>query len=78
MPRSAAQLKKSWNTRYRGITKKADKMRDIFYARVAVFVEMNGVLYAYQSHDDFPNTLPGRLQECNKVTPEDFISLRQH
>lgn len=57
--------------------KKADEIRQIFGARVAVLIERNGVLYAYQSHEDFPATLPRRLKECNKTTPEDFITVRQ-
>ncbi|KAL1850475.1 hypothetical protein Daus18300_012889 [Diaporthe australafricana] len=70
-------LKKSWHQRKKGIMKKADEVRAKFDARVAVLIEKDGVLYAYMSHHDFPVSLPGRLLECNKTTPEDYMTVRQ-
>ncbi|KAJ0123528.1 hypothetical protein J7T55_011993 [Diaporthe amygdali] len=74
---AAASMKKSWQQRKKGIMKKADEVRIKFNARVAVLIEKDGVLYAYKSHKDFPAALPGRLLECNTVTPEDYMTVRQ-
>jgi hypothetical protein len=71
------QTKKSWNQRKRGIMKKGDEIRQKFSARVAILIEHQGVLYAYQSHDGFPEVLPGKLLECNKMTAEDFITVAE-
>lgn len=57
--------------------KKGDEIREKFSARIAILIEREGVLYAYQSHDGFPERLPGVILECNKMTPEDFITVAE-
>lgn len=49
----------------------------MFEARVAVLIEKDGILYAYMSHKDFPESLPGRLEVHNKTTPEDYVTVAQ-
>ncbi|KAG6358158.1 hypothetical protein INS49_014042 [Diaporthe citri] len=69
------QVQKSWNQRKRGIMKKADEIRDKFEAKVALFIEKDGVLHAYQSHNNFPETVPGHLRPANRMSPNDFITV---
>lgn len=76
-PKTANALKKSWLQRRGGIMKKGDEIRELFSARIAILIEREGVLYAYQSHDGFPERLPGVLLESNKMTPEDFITVAE-
>lgn len=77
-PKTAAQLKKAWAQRRPGIMKKADEIRHIFNARVAVIIERQGVLYVYQSGKDFPDLLPGKVEDNNSMTPEDFVTPREY
>lgn len=70
-------LKKSWLQRRGGIMKKGDEIREKFNARVAVFIEKDGVLYAYQSHADFPAQLSGSVRPTNLMTPDHFMTVAQ-
>lgn len=70
-------LQKSWVGRKRGVMKKANEMSLFFGAKVALLIERDGVLYTYQSQDDFPNNLPGLVLTSNKMTPNDFITLAE-
>jgi hypothetical protein len=66
---------KSWLGRKRGVMKKANDICELFGVKVALLIEREGVLYAYQSHDNFPVELPGLLLASNKMTPKNFITL---
>lgn len=57
--------------------KKADEIRDKFSARVAVFIEKDGILHAYLSDGEFPAQLPGSLNPANLTTPEHFMTVAQ-
>lgn len=58
--------------------KKAEEIREKFNAEVALFIKKDGVLYAYLSQDDFAAVPDNcRLKECNKMTPDDYRSVRQ-
>lgn len=45
-----------------------------FNARVAVFIERDGEMYAYMSHTDFV-TPPGEVAPDNLCTPEPFMTV---
>jgi len=57
--------------------KKANEIWKLFGAKVALLIEKDGVLYVYQSHDSFPDNLPGIALASNKKTPKNFTTLAE-
>ncbi|CAN8096762.1 unnamed protein product [Discula destructiva] len=76
--RSPYLVNKSWKQRRGGIMKKADELRTMFNARVAILIEKDGHLFAYMSHPDFPAQLPGPIRPANITTPDHFVTIAQH
>lgn len=67
---------KHWKQRKAGAMKKAHDMHWTFGARVALYLERDGELFVYRSHEDFgweaANFLATQI-----VTPSNFITLAQ-
>lgn len=67
---------KHWKQRKSGIMKKAHGMHWKFGAKVALYMERNGELFAYESHVDFAWEEAAVLA-TQILTPDDYVTLAQ-
>ncbi|KAF5128394.1 uncharacterized protein G6M90_00g069230 [Metarhizium brunneum] len=67
---------KQWKQRTSGIMKKAHGMHWTFGVKVALYLERDGELFVYRSHEDFAWEAATFLAK-QILTPNDFITLAQ-
>ncbi|OAQ57754.1 hypothetical protein VFPPC_12378 [Pochonia chlamydosporia 170] len=67
---------KRWKQRKSGIMKKVQNMHWDFGAKAALYLERNGELFVYRSHEDFA-WKDATFFATQILTPEDFITVAQ-